>query len=109
MPSNTEPLTPAALAEYEATRDLAADVLQAIREMKAGEGQVLWPPALAAREQTGLSPAQFATLLGVPVATLEAWEQGRDEPSGAARTLLAVARLNPRVIQDVAAELDRQP
>jgi hypothetical protein len=48
MHSKTEPLTDDALAEYEANRDLAADLMQAIQEMKAGEGQVVWPPAAAA-------------------------------------------------------------
>jgi len=49
MHSKTEPLTDDALAEYEAERDLAADLMQAIQEMKAGEGQVVWPPAAAAQ------------------------------------------------------------
>ena len=105
MHSKTEPLTEDALEEYEAGRDLAADVLQAVREMKAGEGRVVWPPALAARQQTGLSQAQFAELLGVSVDTIEEWEHGRGQPTGAARTLLAVARRNPTVIQDVAADM----
>jgi len=38
-----------------------------------------------------LSQAQFAALLGVSVRTLQEWEQGRREPTGAARTLLRVA------------------
>ena len=105
MHSKTEPLTEQALEEYEADRDLAADVIEAVREMKAGEGRVVWPPALAARQQTGLSQAQFADLLGVSVDTIEDWEHGRAQPTGAARTLLAVARRDPKVIQDVAADM----
>jgi putative transcriptional regulator len=57
VPSKTEPLTDAELNAYEADRDLAADLLQAIDEMKAGKGRVVWPPALAARQETGLSQA----------------------------------------------------
>jgi putative transcriptional regulator len=105
MHSKTEPLTEDALEAYEADRDLAADVLQAVREMKAGEGRVVWPPAFAARQQTGLSQAQFAELLGVSVDTIEAWEHEREQPTGAARTLLAIARRNPKVIQEVAADM----
>ncbi|MBK1630833.1 transcriptional regulator [Thiohalocapsa halophila] len=105
MHSKTEPLSEDALEAYEADRDLAADVLQAVREMKAGAGRLAWPPALAARQQTGLSQAQFADLLGVSVDTIEAWEHGRAQPTGAARTLLAVARRHPKVIQDVAADM----
>lgn len=108
MPSNTEPLNDEALAEYEASRDLAADLVQSIREMKAGQGKVVWPPSLTVREQAGLSQAQFAALLGVSVDTLEDWEQGRGQPAGAARTLLAVASRNQNVLRDVAPELIAQ-
>jgi hypothetical protein len=37
MQSTNQPLSNAALAAYELERDLAADVLQAVREMKARE------------------------------------------------------------------------
>lgn len=59
------------LNAYETMRDLAADLLESVQQMKA---------------------AQFASLLGVSVRTLQGWEQGRKQPSGAARTLLP---LNP--------------
>lgn len=99
MPSKkTKPLADAELEAYEATRDLGAELLQSIQEMKAGKGQVVFSPAIEARKQTGLSQSQFAALLGVSVRTLQGWEQGRKQPSGAARTLLAIARTNPQAI-----------
>ena len=66
--------------------------------MKAGKTQVVLSPVVEARERTGLSQSQFATLLGVSVRTLQGWEQGRKQPSGAARTLLHIARTNPEVL-----------
>lgn len=98
MPSKTKPLTEAQLAAYEAGRDIGSDLLQAIREMKAGQGRVVYSAAIEARKRTGLSQSQFATLLGVSVRTLQGWEQGRKQPSGAARTLLAIARTNPKAV-----------
>ena len=103
MPSKkTKPLADAELEAYEATRDLGAELLQSIQEMKAGKGQVVFSPAIEARKQTGLSQSQFAALIGVSVRTLQGWEQGRKQPSGAARTLLAIARTNPQAILAVA-------
>jgi putative transcriptional regulator len=107
MHSKTEPLTDAELDAFEADRDLAADLLLAISEMKAGKGHVVWPPALAARQKTGLTQVQFAKLLGVSVRTLQGWEQERKHPSGAARTLLAIAQRNPQILRDVAEDLNR--
>lgn len=42
----------------------------------------------------------FAELLGVSLATVRKWELGTGEPSGAAKTLLAVARLHPEVVRE---------
>ena len=102
MPLKSRPLTGAALEKYEAQRDLGADLVQAIREMKAGQGRVVTSPVIEARTKTGLSQSQFAALLGVSVRTLQGWEQGRKQPSGAARTLLAIASTNPKAVLAVA-------
>lgn len=65
------------LTRYEADRDLAADVLQAVREMKAEKLHVVLLPVAEAREKTGLSQSQFATVMGISVRTPKGWEQGR--------------------------------
>jgi putative transcriptional regulator len=85
-------------------RDLAADLLQSIREMKTGEVAVLSSPVIETRKKTGLSQSQFAALLGVSVRTLQGWQQGRKQPSGAARTLLAIARTNPKAVLAIASK-----
>ncbi len=59
---------------------------------------------LAARAKTGLSQSQFSALLGISVRTLHDWEQGRREPSGAARTLLKIAARHPEILQEIARE-----
>lgn len=98
MPSKSKPLTKAELADYEAKRDLAAELLQSVKEMKAGQVHVVSSPVIEARQKTGLSQSQFAVLMGVSVRTLQGWEQGRKQPSGAARTLLAIASTNPKAL-----------
>jgi putative transcriptional regulator len=95
-------LSKAELTAYEAKRDLAAELLQSVREMKAGNLHVVSSPVIEARKKTGLSQSQFAALMGVSVRTLQGWEQGRKQPSGAARTLLAIASTNPRALVAVA-------
>lgn len=102
MPSKSKPLNDSDLAAHEATRDLAAELLQSVREMKVGHVQVIISPVIEARKKTGLSQSQFAALLGVSVRTLQGWEQGRKQPSGAARTLLAIASRNPKALLEVA-------
>lgn len=102
MPSKSKPLTDAELTAYEAKRDLAAELLQSVREMKAGQIRVVSSPVIEARNKTGLSQSQFAALMGVSVRTLQGWEQGRKQPSGAARTLLAIASSNPKALLAVA-------
>jgi DNA-binding transcriptional regulator YiaG len=56
---------------------------------------------LTARAKTGFSQAQFAALLGISVRTLHDWEQGRRQPSGAAKTLLKIAFQHPDVLKEM--------
>jgi len=85
-------------------RNIGLEILQGFRQIKRGEhGRVINVPSVTSiREQTGLSQARFAELLGVSVRTLQEWEQGRRAPSGAARTLLLIAQRNPQALVDVA-------
>jgi putative transcriptional regulator len=86
------------------TRDIGAEILQGLQEIKRGEfGRVIQVPEVRkTRESTGLSQVRFAQLLGVSVRTLQDWEQGRRAPSGAARTLLLLVAKNPQALREIA-------
>lgn len=60
----------------------------------------------AIRHSIGKSQTEFALMIGVGVATLRNWEQGRRTPDGPAMALLIVAARNPKA---VAAALARRP
>lgn len=62
----------------------------------------------AVRAKLGASQAEFALMIGVSVATLRNWEQGRRTPEGPALALLRVAERNPKaVIQALHSESKR--
>ena len=52
------------------------------------------------RGRAGLSQTAFAKRVGVNVATLRNWEQGRRSPEGPARVLLALLDRNPRIVEE---------
>lgn len=55
------------------------------------------------RERLGLSQQELADLLGISRRTVENWEQGRREPTGAAKVLLKVAARHPKVVLEAVA------
>ena len=95
-----------ALEKFEGERDVWQEVLEGVQEIKAGGGKrkKAEPKSHVARVRlkSGLSQADFAAVLGVSKRTLEQWEQGRREPSGAAKTLLRIAERHPEVLLEVA-------
>jgi len=96
------------MTEHEMTgEELGLEILESIRQWKAGKiervtlvdtegtGGTL---ASEARRRLGLSQSAFAAMLGISVRTLQEWEQGRRNPSGAAEMLLKVAILHPEAV-----------
>lgn len=53
------------------------------------------PEAKAIREATKLTQDEFAKLIGVPIKTLQNWEQRRTRPIGPARALLRAVAKDP--------------
>ena len=98
-------LTSKELAKIEAERHVWQEVLESVEELRQGGGKRTTVPTnivVDIRLRSGLTQAQFASILGVSKRTLEQWEQGRREPSGAALSLLKIAAKHPEVLVDLA-------
>ena len=92
----------------EAFQELVASVRQAGRikrgTLKASRTTVFRPADVkAVRVRLGASQDGLALMMGVSVATLRNWEQGRCNPPGPALALLRVAAQSP---MEVVAALD---
>lgn len=83
---------------------LGNKLLKSVREMKAGKvaraTQIAANEVAAARLKSGLSQSDFAQALQISPRTLQEWEQGRREPSGAARALIQIAFRHPEIIRE---------
>ena len=81
------------------------DLLESVRQMRRGQAarvtRIEVSQAAEARSRVGLSQQEFARLLGVSARTLQDWEQGRREPTGAAKTLLRLAMSHPQVLLEL--------
>ncbi len=55
----------------------------------------------AVRYKLKQTQADFATMIGVSVNTLQAWEEGRHRPDGPAEALLRVAAKSPKMVAKV--------
>ncbi|WP_069472335.1 helix-turn-helix domain-containing protein [Candidatus Marithrix sp. Canyon 246] len=76
----------------EENRDIWQEVLDGVREIKSGGGKrftVEAPLVVDARHKVGFSQVKFAELLGV------------SEQTGAAHSLLILAKKRPEVLRDV--------
>lgn len=70
-------------------------------------GTCLTPVPVFARDSVkmdfgefGVLEVGFVRLLGISVRTLQKWEQGEREPSGAAKSLIRIAQRHPEVLAD---------
>ena len=83
-------------------RDIGQELLEGVRAIKARKGKrrvvELSQDVQEIRDRLGLSQSAFAALLGVSTRTLQDWEQGRRQPTGAARALLRVADRHPEAL-----------
>ena len=71
------------------------------RALKPSRTTVFKPEDVkAVRTSLGASQTEFALMIGVSVATLQNWEQGRRTPDGPALALLRVAAKNPKAVAE---------
>jgi putative transcriptional regulator len=103
-------LTAKELIARDAKRNIKAEIEAGMREVRAGRKpshrvhHIDVSEITAARAKVGLSQEKFAAVLGVSRRTLEGWEQGRRQPSGAARSLLKIASKRPEVLREMFAD-----
>ena len=79
-----------ATTEAEIERQAASDDAEAAKDAAAWVRRV--------RRRAGLSQAEFARRIGLSVATVRGWEQGKLVPQGAARALLRVIDRVPEAV-----------
>jgi DNA-binding transcriptional regulator YiaG len=69
--------------------------LEARASPGSGGFQECFEDLVVLRGLTGLSQAKFAELLGIELATMRNWEQGRRDPAGPAHALLRAIKRTP--------------
>jgi putative transcriptional regulator len=78
-------------------------LLESVRQMNAGKfarvTHVQLNEVAEARLKTGLSQSEFADALSISKRTLQEWEQGRRNPSGAAQALIRIAQKHPKIVR----------
>jgi putative transcriptional regulator len=94
-------------------KELFDELLQSVKQAAAIERGQMKPSrvfvvkrkneVVRARSRLGLSQSKFAALLGISANTLKNWEQGRRQPTGAAKVLLKIAARYPKAVLEVAA------
>jgi putative transcriptional regulator len=93
------------ISARDAKRNIGEELLDAIRDVKTGhygaKHQVIANEIVETRIKCGLSQAQFAAALHISARTLQQWEQGRRQPSGAAETLLKIVAKHPEVLREI--------
>jgi len=104
MKQKKAPLSEKELVEWEAGRNLLAEINEGVDQMLAGAKSpkrvVEVSEAIHARRLSGFSQSEFASKLGVSVRTYQEWEQGRRKPDATTRAYLTVIAKNRGAVLD---------
>lgn len=101
---NVDELTQAIIADEPDLYAHQDSLKTALTQLKTGEFARITPfnPPAQIRKQTNLSQSEFAKAIGISLNTLKSWEQGKRQPSGSARVLLALLAKRPELIRELA-------
>src|SRR5262245_51353062 len=83
-------------ARVDATTEAEIERQAAFDDAEAAKDAATWVRRV--RRRAGLSQAEFARRIGISVATVRGWEQGKLLPQGAARALLRVIDRVPEAV-----------
>jgi putative transcriptional regulator len=98
LPDGSEQPLPSRLAEIAQQMRRASTIGgHAAAAASAGAASSDASYARGVRTRTGLTQAQFAARIGVPLETVRNWEQGKRSPRGPARALLKLIEKVPDV------------
>lgn len=88
-------------ADFEELIESAREAGRILRKEANPSRQFSYSPedVQAIRKKLRKSQDEFALMIGVSVATLRNWEQGRRQPHGPARALLKIAAENPKAVE----------
>lgn len=84
----------------------AIDFEQGKKKLRTKTVKILPAPSYSKEEvkqirfSFGLTQSTFAALVGVSPKTVEAWESGRNKPSGSSGRLLQIFEKNPDIIEE---------
>jgi len=105
MSKKIAPLSKPEIEEWENGRDLlseiAGNISECASESTVQKRTVEVSEAIHARRMSGISQAEFASKIGVSIRTYQEWEQGRRQPTGAARVLLHLISSKPELVSEL--------
>ncbi|MDR0773850.1 MAG: type II toxin-antitoxin system MqsA family antitoxin [Rickettsia sp.] len=86
-------------------RDIGAELLSAIKDIKKGKGTIKTIKSnneiINIRKQLCYSQKEFSELMCINLRTLQEWEQGRCKPRGSAISLLRIVQKHPEIFLDL--------
>ena len=84
---------------------MTLETTQAFRVSEVSKVTIPEIDVKAIRKKLGLTQSMFALQFGLPLASVQNWEQGHRQPRGGVLLLLEMIRTHPNVVQEAAKSL----